>query len=110
MDITIDMTGREAYQTVILSANINNRDWIFNPQEILIKTSYDGNSFKEVARVRFPAEGKYEPDAIKEYTLKFQKTDAPYLRVIAVPVRHIPSWHQGKDQPAFLFVDEITVH
>ena len=110
MDVTLNMGGKTSYHSVTLTANVKKRDWIFNPQQIIVKVSKDGEIFKEIARMNYPVEGKNEPDAIKEYTLNFQETDAPYLRVIAVPVRQIPEWHNGKGQKSFIFVDEIAVH
>jgi glycoside hydrolase family 20 protein len=49
------------------------------------------------------------PNQLYEHVLSFEPVKARYLKVLAKPEYNIPSWHGGKGNPAFLFVDEITV-
>ena len=65
--------------------------------------------FKQVASEEYPAMTLDNPNQLYEHVLSFEPVKARYLKVLAKPEYNIPSWHGGKGNPAFLFVDEITV-
>ena len=109
MDITIDMSNSPSYKSITLSTNVNKRNCIFNPKEIIVSISKDGKNFEEIAKHSFEVEGKNEPDGLKEYNVQFKETSAPFIRIIAKPFEEIPDWHGAKGTKAFMFVDEVEI-
>lgn len=107
LEVTIDMNG-EAYDSVTVGTFIAKYDWIFNPKSITVSTSEDGETFTEVGKAEYKAEGEKEADGLKEYTVTFPETSAKYLKVLVETVT-IPQWHGGAGSPGFIFVDEILV-
>lgn len=109
MDITVDMGEGKAYTKVTIGAVIVKYDDLFNPQSLKVLASEDGKEFVEIASKSFPAEGKDEPNGLKEYSVEFPETSAKYIRVVAEPVQALPEWHERKGNRGFIFVDEIVV-
>jgi len=50
-----------------------------------------------------------DKNGIYEHKLSFSPVKTQYVKVVALSESKIPAWHGGKDNPAFLFVDEITI-
>lgn len=107
-DVTIDMDG-ETYSSVVLSTLIVKYDDIFNPADITVFTSEDGENFTEVAKAEYETEGQNEPNGPKEYALGFAETSARYLKIVANPVPEKPQWHERAGSAGFLFIDEVIV-
>ncbi len=108
-DVTIDMEGSEPYSIVTLGALIIKYDDIFNPSDITVYTSEDGENFSEVGKAVFETEGKNDPNGLKEYTVSFPETSARYLKVVSNPVQAKPEWHERSGSPGFIFFDEVVV-
>jgi hexosaminidase len=108
LDVVLDMAG-QTYSSLTLSTTIVKYDDIFNPEDITVYTSENGEDFTEIAKAEYPVEGENEPNGDKEYALEFPETSARYLKVTANPVQAKPQWHERPGTKGFLFVDEIIV-
>ena len=108
-DVTIDMNG-ESYSSVILGSVSVKYDDIFNPFDLTVYTSQDGQNFTEVAKAEYGIEGEGASNEVKEYSLSFPETDARYLKVTASPVPALPDWTERPGNKSFLFIDEIVVN
>jgi len=53
---------------------------------------------------------KSQPAYLKLYDLSFKPTTVLYLKLVANPVIKLPSWHSGKGQKGWFFVDELIVN
>jgi hypothetical protein len=53
---------------------------------------------------------KQKPAYQKVYELHFKPARVRYLKIIAIPVSKLPSWHPGKGKPGWFFSDEIFVN
>jgi len=53
---------------------------------------------------------KSQPAYLKLYDLSFKPTAVRYLKLVANPVIKLPSWHSGKGQKGWFFVDELIVN
>lgn len=51
-----------------------------------------------------------DPNQIYTHELKFDPVKTRYVKVKALSEQKIPSWHGGKGNPGFLFVDEIILN
>ena len=85
-------------------------DWIFDTRGITVSVSDDNQTFKEVASEAYPAMKESDPNQIYTHELKFDPVKTRYVKVKALSEQKIPSWHGGKGNPGFLFVDEIILN
>jgi hexosaminidase len=108
-DVTIDMEGSEPYSSVTLGALIIKYDDIFNPSDITVYTSEDGENFSEVGKAVFETEGKNDPNGLKEYTVSFPETSARYVKVRAKSFSQLPQWHYDYGKVPSLLIDEVIV-
>lgn len=109
VDVTIEMDGNTPYSSVTLSALIEKSSHIFNPLDLAVYISDDNVNFTEAGRAEYPAEGKDDADALKEYTVNFPETSAKYLKVTSKTVESMPEWHGARGNRGFTFIDEIIV-
>ena len=107
-DITIDMNG-ETYSNVTVSTVVIKYDDIFNLAALTILTSDNGTDFTEVAKAEYETEGKGDPNGLKQCGISFPETSAKYIRIVADPVKELPSWHERAGSNGFLFIDEVIV-
>jgi len=54
--------------------------------------------------------GERQPAYLKMYELSFRSTTVHYLKLVANPVRKLPSWHSGRGKTGWFFVDELIVN
>lgn len=110
MDITIDLQQPTEISSVAISTCVEKGDWVFDARGFSVEVSEDGKTFTKVASETYPAMKETDKNGIYEHQLTFAPVTTQYLKVIALSESKIPAWHGGKGNPAFLFVDEITVN
>ena len=108
MDITIDMSGSDIYSSVTIEAFVDKPDWIFPPRRVEVSGSEDGINFTTLGILAIPEAAKNDSDGIKYYTLDFDQTNMPYLRVLVETTSSIPDWHGAKGKKAHMFIGEIS--
>ena len=110
VDVIVDMGGA-AYSEAGLSTYVYKYDYIFNPLDLVVSTSEDGENFTEVARVEYGLTGGiHEGNECQKFLASFPETTAKYLKITARVIDSLPEWHSGKGRPGFVFVDEILVN
>jgi putative alpha-1,2-mannosidase len=85
------------------------RPWIWMPTRIEFEVSTDGVNFQTVAEIKTDVAVEDMKPQIKDYFQTIAPTRARFVRVKAVNLGKIPSWHPGAGFDAFIFVDEIFV-
>ena len=109
LEAVIDLKESTEISSLKMRTLVEKGDWIFGARGITVSVSDDNNTFKEVASETYPAMKETDPNKIYVHNLKFSPVKARYVKVKALAEHSIPSWHGGKGNPAFLFVDELTV-
>ena len=110
VDVIVDMGGA-TYSEAGLSTYVYKYDYIFNPLDLVVSTSEDGENFTEVARVEYGLTGSiHEGNECQKFLASFPETTAKYLKITARVIDSLPEWHSGKGRPGFVFVDEILVN
>ena len=109
LEAIIDLKQNTDVSSVSLNTCVDKGSWIFDARNIGVSVSADGKSFTKVASKSLPALEEQTPDNIYIYELTFPQTTTRYVKVTATSEHNIPEWHGGKGNPAFLFVDEISV-
>jgi hexosaminidase len=99
--------------TEITSAEIRNAvvtgDWIFDTSGIMIESSSDNQAFTTAINETISDEKSDHWSDISTHSLSFEPVTARYFKVTVKPTV-MPSWHPGKGNRAFIFVDEITLN
>ena len=109
-EAVIDMGGEIPYSKVTIGTFIEKGDFIFNPLDLTISTSEDGNTYQQIAKADFPAEGRNDANGIKDFSVTFPETSSRYLKVTATTITSLPDWHVAAGYNGFLFVDEVMVN
>lgn len=83
--------------------------WILLPKSVTYSTSADGKKFTDFGHIDQPEDRDVQVKFKKLSATSSKPTTARYLKVEVEGVKICPSWHYGVGQPAWFFIDEITV-
>ena len=83
---------------------------VFPPSRIEIYGGPDKNNLKLLSSISPVMPVQKDPQAINKYEVKFKSTTVSCLKIIAKPLKKMPSWHPGKGKPAFVLFDEILIN
>lgn len=109
MEAVIDLKEPMEISSMTLHTCVEKGDWIFDTRGITVSVSDDNQTYKEVASESYPAMKSDDPNQIYTHKLEFASVKTRYVKVKALSEHEIPSWHGGKGNPGFLFVDEIVL-
>lgn len=110
LEAVIDLKEATEISSMTLHTCVEKGDWIFDTRGITVSVSDDNQTFKEVASEAYPAMKESDPNQIYTHELKFDPVKTRYVKVKTLSEQKIPSWHGGKGNPGFLFVDEIILN
>lgn len=109
MDVTIDLQQPTEISTVSFTTCVEKGDWVFDARGFTVEVSDDGENFTKVASEEYPVMKADDRNGLYEHKLTFTPVKTRYVRVMVPSEKSIPQWHGGRGNPAFLFVDEITI-
>ncbi len=108
MDAVIDLEQSAEMCHVCFHALVNKGAWIYNPSQVKVLVSDDGETFREVAQKDIPISTWTDRDGIFAYEVEFESVMARYVEVV-VSGHDLPEDHSGFGNPAWIFIDEIEV-
>ncbi len=108
LDAVIDLEQPAEMQHLRFHALINKGAWIYNPRQVKVLVSDDGESFREVAQKDIPISTWADRDGFFPYELDFEPVIARYVEVV-IAGHDLPEDHSGFGNPAWIFVDELEV-
>ena len=108
LDAVIDLEQPAEMQHVRFHALTNKGAWIYNPIQVKVLVSDDGENFREVAQKDIPISTWEDRDGIFAYEVDFEPVTAKYVEVV-ISGYDLPEDHSGFGNPAWIFVDEIEV-
>ncbi|MCX6257063.1 MAG: GH92 family glycosyl hydrolase [Bacteroidia bacterium] len=82
--------------------------WIMMPPSVDFYASDDGNSYKLVATAKSDVPEKEEKTIAKKLSSKVE-LNARYIKVKINNFGKLPAWHMSAGNPAWTFIDEISV-
>lgn len=109
MDVVIDLQQTTEIHRISVGTLQNIGAWIFLPRKLSFYISDDGLYFRKVAEKINEADPLSGENQLKDFSVDFDPVMASYIKVIAYKLEEIPKGHMGAGQPAWLFVDEISV-
>ena len=108
VDAIIDLKELTEFSKVSFDTNVVKGDWIMGITGITVKVSDDGQTFREVASKSVSSLQQKDADGIYPQEITFDTQKARYVEVI-IRNGKLPSWHGGAGNPAYIFVDEISI-
>ena len=108
LDAVVDLEQPAKMQHVRFRALVDKGTWIYNPRQVKVLVSDDGENFREVAEKDIPISTWHDKDGIFTYELDFKPVAARYVEVM-IAGHDLPEDHDGFGHPAWIFVDEIEV-
>ncbi|QEC52049.1 Fn3 domain-containing protein [Anseongella ginsenosidimutans] len=95
---------------VALSTFMNTGGYIFPPASVEVWGGADSSQLALLYKKSFEMPGEHQPAGKHIYECPLEKQAVSYLKVVVKPLAELPSWHAGKGQPAWVFVDEILLN
>ena len=93
-----------------LNAIVNGNSSVFPPSRIEVYGGSDRNNLRLLNTLNPKMPAQKDPQLINKYEVKFKSTTISCLKIIAKPLKKMPSWHPGKGKPAFILFDEILIN
>lgn len=93
-----------------LSVLVDINSYIMPPLGVEIWGGMEENNLRKLGSITPQQPSASQPAYMRGYECRFEKTEVKYLKLIAQPVRHLPSWHRGKGDKGWVFVDEILLN
>ena len=109
LDAVIDLGSRKPLHQIRLDFFYFPLSWIFFPQTINFYISNDGSSWRLIDSLHPDDPEHLAIPEIRTFSTRSFSRRARYVRVEAIPLPTIPTWHRATGNPAWLFTDEIIV-
>lgn len=109
MEAVIDLLQLSEISKAQINTCVVKGDWVFDAKNFSVEISEDGTTYQKVASESYPAMTAEDKDGVHTHELTFTPVNARYVKIIAEPEYSIPEWHGGKGNPAFVFIDEISL-
>ena len=112
LEAVIDLGENTTVSRVAFNTCVEKGSWIYDTRRVEISVSMDGGkTWNTVVEKDFAPLTEANKNGIASHEFNFAPSNARWVRIIAQPEASIPAWHKdAAGNPAFLFVDEITVN
>lgn len=97
-------------QSVALNVMQNTGAQIFPPEAIQIWGGKDSKSMRLLTTMKPDVPQKDDPGLLSKVECRFKSQTIACLRIVVKPLKKLPSWHQEKGKPAWVFVDELMLN
>jgi len=109
--ITIDLAKKETIKKVLINLLQDENSWIFLPEQILVYNYNDTKkTFVQTAKKEFQHTSRGPKQCKLLEILPAQNIKTDKLKLVLLPLKNIPGWHNGKGNHGWLFIDEIKVY
>lgn len=109
ISVDYDLGKVTSVDNISFRALQNTFDWILAPQTLEIQTSADGIAWVTARTEHFDPQFKVGGTIIHTNAARHLNLSTRYLRVIIRNPGELPSWHPGRGNGSYLFVDEIVI-
>ncbi|MPR36343.1 FN3 associated domain-containing protein [Salmonirosea aquatica] len=98
-------------QKISLSMLQNVGASIFPPVKLEVWGGMESDKLKLLGTQKPPMPSEKEPNnGEKLFEVSFQPTPIRFIKVVAVPIARLPSWHPQKGLKGWVFMDEVLVN
>lgn len=110
MEVIVDLQKTTSITNATISTCVEKGDWVFDARSFIVEASTDGVNFTSLASENYSAMQPQDANGVITHKLTFSPIQTRYVKVIATSEKSMPEWHGGRGNPAFLFVDEISIN
>ncbi len=96
--------------STVLNSIVNVNSSVFPPTRIEVYGGSDLNNLKLLNSFDPKMPAQKDPQQSNKYEVIFKPASVSYLKIIAKPVKKLPSWHPAKGKLAFILFDEILIN
>jgi hypothetical protein len=109
--ITVDLVKKEKINSVLINLLQDQNNWIFMPEALFVYYFDDGRKkYVSVGKEIFSNEQSGDKECNVQEIIPSSSVNAQKLKLVLVPIKKIPDWHNGKGNHGWLFIDEIKVY
>ncbi len=109
MNLLVTLDGDRNIRQVTISTAINHGAYVFPPLEIRVRAGMDSGRWTYTTSLRPDQPKGYGPLEHKPFIISLKPGRWKYLEIIVQPIPALPSWHGGKGQKGWAFIDEIFI-
>ncbi len=111
MEFVVGFKQSKPLKSVYLNALIDIGAYIFPIKSVVMEGSNDSKNFEKITEAKFPDGLESDPRGAKSFNCDFPEgTSFQYYKFTVANLKKIPSWHRGKGEPAWIFVDELFLN
>jgi hypothetical protein len=110
MTLRLRLDGQKTIRSVVISAGVYHDAYVFPPSEIVVKAGMSEGRWKHIQRIRPAQPSANGPRKNMAFTVTLEPAAYQHLEIIVYPVHALPSWHSGKNQKGWIFVDEVFIY
>jgi uncharacterized membrane protein len=92
---------------IVLSAADNTGAYVFPPTKIIIWGGDNPKKLKMIGSIRPEMPIRYRSNGVIPYIVPIEKGKYKYIEIEATNIQSLPSWHGGKGEKGWVFVDEV---
>ena len=92
---------------VVVSAADNTGAYVFPPTKIIVRGGDQPNKLKTIGTLSPEMPKGYRSNGVLPYIVPIQKGNYKYIEIEAFNIQSLPSWHGGKGEKGWVFVDEV---
>lgn len=109
MQLQVVLPGDQQVQQVLLSMGLHHGAYVFPPKEIRVRAAIDSGRWTYTGSVRPEQPAGYGPLEKRPFLVPLKPGRWKYLEITVQPVPSLPSWHPGKGQKGWAFIDEVFI-
>jgi len=111
VNIDVNLKKKETINTILINLLQDENAWIFLPEQILVYYYNDKQkAFVPAGKETFVHETPGPKECNLREIIPSKKIKTDKLKLVLLPLKKIPDWHQGKGNHGWLFIDEIKVY
>lgn len=94
-------------QSIVISYGENIGSYIFPPEAVEVWAGKTGRDAKLIQTVKLKQPTSNTSPKLAALVIPLKLAKYSFYKIIAKPVAKLPSWHSGKGQKGWVFVDEV---
>lgn len=111
MEFVVGFKQSKPLKSAYLNTLVDIGAYIFPIKSIVAMGSNDGKNFEKITDVKFPDGKESDARGASSFNCDFPDgTSYKYYKFTVANLKKLPSWHRGKGEPAWIFVDELFLN
>lgn len=110
MEVILYFNKPTPVSSITLSNLVDIASYIMPPQSVEVWGGTTLSNMKLLQKIQPKQPVKEGPLYTEGFACNFAAIEVQYIRILAKPVGQLPSWHRGKGDKAWIFIDEIFVN